>query len=393
VRAVSEFADCVVLVGPHQTDAIDRWRADGPDPSIAVVEVPDVPWPGYAQRGRFTWFLTYLAWLRRAHREGRRLHGAAPFDVVHHATMSTYWLPTPAGRFGVPCVWGPVGGAVTTPVALWPALGVRGVLEEVLDFVAVRAFALLPATRRASREATVRVVQNEATRRQLAAPFRAGARLINHACFTDLPRGAPSGAPRGARGRYVLFFGSLEPRKGARLALRALAHAAPDVRLVVAGDGPEMSALERLAAALGVDSRVDFIGRVPRPRGLELLAGAAAAVFTGLREEGGLALAEAMLCGTPVIVLANGGALSIAQAATDPARVALIEPADVETTARRIGAAMTRFSQRPAEASDPLLDRAAAVCQLRDAFDEALASSGTASPGGAPTTRATGTPP
>ena len=60
----------------------------------------------------------YQAWLRRAYRAGRILHGQRPFDAVHHATFSTYWLPSPVGRFGVPAVWGPVGGAVTTPIAL-----------------------------------------------------------------------------------------------------------------------------------------------------------------------------------------------------------------------------------------------------------------------------------
>jgi glycosyltransferase involved in cell wall biosynthesis len=68
-----------------------------------------------------------------------------------------------------------------------------------------------------------------------------------------------------------------------------------------------------------------------------MLRGSAAVVFTGLREEGGLALAEAMLCGAPVMVLGNGGARTIAAAGTDATRVALIEPSGPNETARTDG--------------------------------------------------------
>lgn len=376
VRAVAEFAECVVLVGPEHRDGIARWRAEhaqGGDTGITTVVVQDIPYPPPARRGRLGWLVAYLAWLARAHRVGRRLHAERAFDVVHHATYSTYWLPTPAPRFGVPSVWGPVGGAVATPPSLWPVLGWRGVPGEVLDLLGVRWFARLPVTRRTWNAVTVRLLQNEATLTRLPLAMRTGARVLNHALFTDMPD-----VVRRPTTGYLVALGALESRKGPSLALRGLAHAPSTVRLVVVGDGPERRSLERLAVTLGIDDRVEFAGRVPRHVGLEMLAGAAAAVYTGLREEGGLALAEAMLCGTPVIVLANGGAATIARAATDPARVALIEPADVDTTARRIGAAMARFSRQPQNSTEPLLDRAAAVRQLREAFDEALASAGPA---------------
>jgi glycosyltransferase involved in cell wall biosynthesis len=77
------------------------------------------------------------------------------------------------------------------------------------------------------------------------------------------------------------------------------------------------------------------------------IAGAAACVFTGPREEGGCALAEAMLAGAPVVVLAHGGARLLAESNTDAARVALVEPGWTSDTARRLGAAMTSFALAP----------------------------------------------
>ncbi len=311
VRALAAAADCTVLVGPEHAAGVRRWSERHPDDAAAIefVVVPEARWPRRAGRGRLGWFAAYLRWLPNAERAARRLHAERPFDAACHASYSTYWLPSPAVALGIPSVWGPVGGAVTTPLALWPALGWRGVVGEVVDRVAVRLCSLLPATRRAWRGATLHVLQNEETRARLPAALRAGARVLNHALFVDVP----AAAGRQPRGPHLLFAGALESRKGARLALHAMAYAPADVRLTVAGDGLERKTLERLAARLGVSERVTFLGAVPRERLFALLDTTAAAVFTGLREEGGLALAESMLRGVPAIVLGHGGARVICQ--------------------------------------------------------------------------------
>jgi glycosyltransferase involved in cell wall biosynthesis len=152
-----------------------------------------------------------------------------------------------------------------------------------------------------------------------------------------------------------------------------LTYSADDIRLVIVGDGPQRRALERLAHRLGVGHRVEFRGRVDRERVFQLWAGAAGAVFTGLREEGGLALAEAMLCGVPVVVLAHGGARTIAAGALDPSRVALIAPGPLPSVARHIGEAMTRFCERDSSETRPNLDVARSLQSLHAAVGEALA--------------------
>jgi glycosyltransferase involved in cell wall biosynthesis len=367
VTAIGEFADCVVLVGPNSTAATRAWAADHPESPLSFVHVPEPWWGAFAKQHRLTWFPLYLRWLREAHRVARRLHGEHPFDLVYHATYSVYWLPTPAARLGLPWVWGPVGGAVTTPRQLWPLLSWRGWLGEVLDFTAVRALSRLAATRHTWRSATVRLVQNEATLARLPAGLRSTTRVLNHALFTEMPNvGAQP------RGRHVVYAGALASRKGVRLALLALAQTPEDVRLVVVGDGSERRSLERLVRRLGLFPRVEFRGWVPREAVFQLLASASAAVFTGLREEGGIALAEAMLCGTPVIVLGNGGARTVAEASTDPARVALIRPGTIEATTRDMAGAMTRFSREPCPSGGAMLDQASARAELRAVFAEAL---------------------
>jgi glycosyltransferase involved in cell wall biosynthesis len=63
--------------------------------------------------------------------------------------------------------------------------------------------------------------------------------------------------------KTILFVGRLANTKGVDDLIRALQliqQKRSDMRLVIVGDGPERTNLVRLAAALGVDSRVEFTG-------------------------------------------------------------------------------------------------------------------------------------
>jgi glycosyltransferase involved in cell wall biosynthesis len=215
----------------------------------------------------------------------------------------------------------------------------------------------------------VPIVQNAETLARLPRSVRDRAYLLGHITFIDMPE-----VPRRTRGSHVLFLSSLESRKGMRLALHALAQTPEDVRLVVVGDGPERESLERMAENLGVAERVEFRGKLPRAEVFEQFAEAAAVVYPALREEGGVALGETLLSGTPVVVLGNGGPRDTASLATDPDRVAVVAPAGVAVTARRMAEAMTRFSRHPSADATPLLDQAEAARVLRELFERALGS-------------------
>jgi glycosyltransferase involved in cell wall biosynthesis len=121
---------------------------------------------------------------------------------------------------------------------------------------------------------------------------------------------------------------------------------------------------------------VSFEGQVSRAQVFARLAEASAVVFPGLREEGGIALAEALLLGVPVIVLAHGGAETVAAGATDPSRVALIPPGRVDETARLMGEAMGRFRTAKWTSTGPLLDYEHWQRRLHQALEDALAGAG-----------------
>lgn len=106
------------------------------------------------------------------------------------------------------------------------------------------------------------------------------------------------------RSRVLAFTGRLVPHKGVDSLLRALARLPPDVALVVVGRGPTLPNLLSTARRLGVEERVRFCPNVSDEELPRYLRAADLFVFPSQnRLEGfGLAVAEAMAAGLPVVI-------------------------------------------------------------------------------------------
>jgi len=98
----------------------------------------------------------------------------------------------------------------------------------------------------------------------------------------------------------LLSVGLLDPRKGHDLVIQALP-SLPDVRLLIAGTGPDRKKLEDLAQQLGVAERVTFLGSVPQTELKTYYNAADALVLASSREGWANVLLESMACGTPVV--------------------------------------------------------------------------------------------
>ena len=106
-------------------------------------------------------------------------------------------------------------------------------------------------------------------------------------------------------GDYILFVGRLVATKGIPSLLEAMKTV--DSRLIICGDGPARPSLERMASRLGIDDKVTFEGRVPEERKADLFAGCKVMVMPSIFESLGLAAAEAMSYGKPVVASNSGG--------------------------------------------------------------------------------------
>ncbi len=170
-------------------------------------------------------------------------------------------------------------------------------------------------------------------------------------------------------GPTLAFAGRLGPQKSLDVALEAVARL-PDVTLVVAGDGPDRDALERLARELGVDGRARFLGSLPRDRVLRLFRAADASVLSSSWENLPHTVLEALAVGCPVIATAVGGVPEVVRdeengllvPARDPDALAGCDSPLLRGrgAARAAGGSGSRFGRRPHRGRGVLPDRGAA---------------------------------
>jgi glycosyltransferase involved in cell wall biosynthesis len=116
----------------------------------------------------------------------------------------------------------------------------------------------------------------------------------------------------------------------------------PDLRYVVVGAGPERERLGRLAADLGLDGRVEFLGQLPPPTARDAARHASALVMPSVDEAFGVAYVEAMAAGVPAV--GCQGEAGPEEIAAIGGGMVLVPPGDVEALA---GGISTLLSDAP----------------------------------------------
>src|SRR5581483_3798295 len=108
-------------------------------------------------------------------------------------------------------------------------------------------------------------------------------------------------------------------------------------QLLIAGTGPQDEKLRQLAASLGLDDEVRFLGYLEPPRARIALSAADLVVSTSLFENRSLAMLEAFACGTPVMGTPGGGTPELLRM-LDPRLI--FAGMDAEDVAAGLGAAL-----------------------------------------------------
>lgn len=143
----------------------------------------------------------------------------------------------------------------------------------------------------------------------------------------DVPRFAKA-TPMATDGRTIFFVGRHEQRKGLEVLLDAMASLPRDVRLWVAGDGPETARLRDRTAA---DPRVEWLGRVDDDELAVRMASADVFCAPSLHGESfGVVLLESMAARTPVVASDLPGYRNVARADRE---ALLVPPGDASALA------------------------------------------------------------
>jgi glycosyltransferase involved in cell wall biosynthesis len=225
-----------------------------------------------------------LTGLWRSLRRAAREEIAAGADLIH----AHWWVPAGlAAPHGVPMV-----------------LTVHGT-----DAALLRKSRL---ARRLARPVFARAKLVTAVSRELAGWVQnATGRHIANAHVQPMPVDS-SGWPWTTGGGGAVVIARLTAQKRINLAIETtafLASCGHDLPLTIVGDGPERPALERQVERLGIGAFVRFAGAVPPSDIAGFLARADLLLAPAAGEGFGLAAAEALMAGVPVVACWDGGGL------------------------------------------------------------------------------------
>ena len=242
---------------------------------------------------------------------------------VDRSPLGVWWQQTTLARIEADVLWGPHG---TLPLASRvPAIATlhdltsitmprRHRLQTIISFNLFIGRSLEQAARIAC---VSRMVADEAMR-----GFGIAASKIEL-----VPNGVDEYfSPAGEEEDYILFAGTLEPRKGIDDLLEAWRALTRRPRLVLCGDPGWKTRVPR-------EEGVELTGYVTRERLRELYRGARVFVYPSRYEGFGIPPLEAMACGAPVIATRTGAIAEFAEGAA-----VLIDPGDV----RALRNALTR---------------------------------------------------
>jgi glycosyltransferase involved in cell wall biosynthesis len=154
-------------------------------------------------------------------------------------------------------------------------------------------------------------------------------------------------------GFTLVYVGRLEPVKNHALLLKAFCSALksmPELRLWMVGDGSERKAMESLAAALGVSSRVTFWGQ--QLDVAPFFSAADAFIMSSSSEGLPISLLQAFSLGLPAIVTDVGGMAEVVRLARAGVTVSPADPAGMAAAILRMATADTERAQFSASAEE-----------------------------------------
>jgi teichuronic acid biosynthesis glycosyltransferase TuaC len=285
---------------------------------IAVSYLPFVSPPrgrSYASWGRWAAPVLRRA-LRRAAREG-------PVDLVH-------------AHYAVPAGDAVRRAAPSTPVVV----SVHG--GDVL-WAARRGAGSRRAVSRSLAHARLVLANSAGIAQRSRALGARDVRVVHLGTDVPAPRRGPDGPP------VLATVGHLVARKRHADVVRALALLAPrhpELRYVIAGDGPERARLAGLAASLGVADRVTLRGELGHAAAMRVAQEASVFVLPSVDEAFGVAYVEAMAAGVPALGCAGEPGPEELVAAGGGIR--LVAPRDPHGLATALDELLSRPAERAA---------------------------------------------
>jgi glycosyltransferase involved in cell wall biosynthesis len=248
----------------------------------------------------------------RAYLKIRQLMRACRFDIVHDVQSLGY------GLLMIKALGLPVVSTVHHPLSIDKMIDLSRKLTFMEKFYALTFYPpfmqgfvarRLDAVITACRGGMESIIREQRVPRQQISVVGNG---IDLSLFRPQPQILRGGID-------VLFVGNTEDRKkGFGYLLKAMALLDDGLKLTVVDDGPPLkTSANGLIKRLGLESRVEFTGKVGSDELVRLYSSARVVAVPSLFEGFGLPAAEAMACGAPVVATTAGALPEVVEDGVD----------------------------------------------------------------------------
>jgi len=266
-------------------------------------------WAKWWKKGSRGIRLYYLLWQVGAYCAAKEAHSQLQFDRIHHVTFVSVRQPSFMGSFGVPFIFGPVGGGESAPLQLRIGYGLRGLLLDGIRDVANFIVKLDPFMWYTFYKAELIYVTSEQTRDLIPLRFRNKTRVQLAIGYEETNENTYARSDSSNTFR-VLYVGNFLYLKGMHLGLEAFAilcKQVPNAVLTMVGHGPEEKKWKGLVEKLGIAHCVEWVSWVDQNELARIYKQHDVFLFPSLHDSGGMVVLEAMASGLPVVCLELGG--------------------------------------------------------------------------------------
>jgi len=245
-------------------------------------------------------------WQIKAYFTAKKLNKKINFDLFHHVTYANDWMASYIGALlPTPYIRGPGGGAHRVPKKFVKEYPIKGRLAQKIRSIGQWMFRHDPFFVIGQNRAKAILVCNQEAFDALLEKWQKKAYFfpVNGISSEDLSLLKNKSENQNSE-FSILSAGKLIKIKGFDLAVKSFkifSEKVPDVKLIIAGEGPELEDLKKLVAELRLESRVVFEGWIPRKKLLQKMLDCDVFLFSSLRDGGGNVVIEAMAVGKPVV--------------------------------------------------------------------------------------------
>ncbi len=256
----------------------------------------------------------YLRWLREVGRALGPIVQKEEPALIHHATIATWRIGIPFFGFGVPVVWGPLGGAARFPAQFLSGLSISGAAFEIVRNLGNEFGRYLPSVVRSCRRAAAIICGNEADASFIKKIRKrnSGVHVLSSAYFSEgeMDQFRVGGLQKEPNATLQAFAGGIcIGSKGMQFALEAIAlarQAGVKIDYTIASFGPELAHLQQTTEKLKLQEQVRFHPGFRGKAYVDILGKSHIFLMPSFREGSPRTILEAMLAGAvPVVCRAS----------------------------------------------------------------------------------------